>query len=129
MQRILVIDDDVEVRGMLEPLLTSAGYKVDLAKDGAEGVRCYRASPADLVITDLVMPKQEGLETIRELRRTSPEVNILAMSGRPAAEALLSVARRLGAVAVLQKPFLTDQLLSIITSILPPRQPLNGNSA
>lgn len=118
MARVLVIDDEADMRSFLEETLKAAGYEVALAADGEEGVKQYRASPADLVITDLFMPNQEGLETIRLLRKEFPGVRIIAMSGKPAAGTLLSIAQYLGAVTVLQKPFAADELLSAIQRAL-----------
>jgi len=105
MARILVIDDEPDIRTFLEEILESAGHEVILAADGREGVRQHCTSPADLLITDLFMPNQEGLETIREFRARFPEVAIIAMSGKAAALTMLSVAQKFGAVGVLHKPF------------------------
>ena len=116
--RILVIDDDADLRAILEQILTLAGHKVILAEDGKEGVKQCRASTVNLVITDLFMPNQEGLETIVELRKDLPQVAIIAMSGKIAAGTMLSIAQRLGAVMVLQKPFLPDQLLAAVEKAL-----------
>ncbi len=125
MARILVIDDDPDTRAMLEQTLKTAGHEVVLAADGKEGVERYRTSPADLVITDIYMPKQDGLETIREFHRRSPELRIIAMSGRALAVTMLSIAQDLGAVGILQKPFLADQLITAVAKALgeePPAQ-------
>jgi CheY-like chemotaxis protein len=97
MARILVIDDDPDMRALLEQTLKVAGHEVGLAADGGERVEQYRAQPADLVIADLYMPIQEGLKTIIELRRRFPSVAIIAMSGKAEAEAMLSIAHTLGA--------------------------------
>jgi len=103
---------------MLGEVLRLAGHEVSLAADGREGVELYRAAPADLVITDLFMPKQEGLETIIQLRASFPGVPIIAMSGRPLAGRLLEVAQRLGAIGVLEKSFSADELLFAVESAL-----------
>ena len=118
MARILVIDDAAEIRTLLEATLQSAGHEVVLAADGREGLRQYRAQPADLVITDLYMPIQDGLETIIQLRKEFPTVRIIAMCGKSTAMPMLSAAQRLGAVAVLQKPFLPDELLAEVAKVL-----------
>ena len=118
MARILVIDDEPDMRAILEKILKSAGHEVILAADGREGVERYCASPADLVITDLYMPNQEGLETIGELRRRFPEVAIIAMSGKTAALTMLSVAQKFGAVGILQKPFAADELIAAVEKAL-----------
>jgi CheY-like chemotaxis protein len=118
MARILVIDDDADMRAMLEQTLKAAGHEVVLAADGREGVERYRTSPTDLVITDIYMPKQDGLETIREFHRRFSEVRIVAMSGRALAVTMLCIAQDLGAVAVLHKPFLADELIDAVAKAL-----------
>jgi len=85
MARILVIDDDADMRTLLEDTLRSAGHEIVLAADGREGVQQYRTQPADLVITDLYMPIQQGLETIVQLRKEYPAVRIIAMCGKSTA--------------------------------------------
>ena len=118
MPRILVIDDDADMRTLLEQTLQSAGHEVVLAADGMEGVQQYRTAPADLVITDLYMPIQQGLDTIVQLRKEAPAVRIIAMCGKSTAMPMLSAAQRLGAFAVLQKPFSPDQLLAEVAKVL-----------
>jgi len=123
MARILVIDDEPDMRAFLEEVLKSAGYEVILAADGRAGVERYRTSPADLVITDLYMPNQDGLETIRQLRSCFPEVAIIAMSGKAAAVTTLSIAQKLGAVGILHKPFLRDELMAAVVKALGGQSP------
>jgi DNA-binding NtrC family response regulator len=123
MARILVIDDEPDMRVLLEQTLKAAGHEVILAADGREGVERYRASPADLVITDLYMPNQEGLETIGELRRRFPEVAIIAMSGKAAALTMLSIAQKFGAIGILHKPFLTEELIAAVGKALGGKSP------
>ena len=123
MARILVIDDEPDMRAILEKILKSAGHEVILAADGREGVERHRTSPADLVITDLYMPNQEGLETIRELRTRFPEVAIIAMSGRAAALTMLSIAQKFGAIGILHKPFLPDELIAAVGKALGGQSP------
>jgi CheY-like chemotaxis protein len=125
MARILVIEDDADMRLWMEHTLISAGHRVTVAADGQEGVKIVRARSADLVITDLFMPNQEGLETIRQLQQEFPELAIIAISGEasPMSEELgvptmLTAARQLGAAAVLQKPFMSQELLSVVKSVL-----------
>src|ERR1039457_3686501 len=100
MARIFVIDDDPDTRAMLEETLKPAGYEVISAADGREGVMRHCANPAGLVITNLCMPKQDGLESIRELRTRFPEVAIIAMSGRPDSGTTLSLTQYLAAVEI-----------------------------
>ena len=123
MARILVIDDEPDMRVLLEQTLKAAGHEVSLAADGREGVERYCASPADLVITDLYMPNQEGLETLGELRRRFPEVAIIAMSGKAAALTMLSIAQKFGAIGILHKPFLTEELIAAVGKALGGKSP------
>ena len=81
MSRILIIEDDEHVRGMLRKMLERIGYDVFDAPDGKEGLDFYRNTPVDLVITDILMPEKEGIQTIMELRREFPDVKIIAISG------------------------------------------------
>ncbi len=120
MPRILIIDDDRDVLGMLKKMLERAAYEVTIATDGAEGLACFAEAPADLVITDLLMPGKEGLETIRDLKRDFPELKIIAISGggRNAPEGYLKVAKAMGAARSFAKPFGQTELLEAIEELL-----------
>lgn len=118
MARILVIDDNPAMGQWVEQVLKSAGHEVLLAVDGQEGVKQHRAAPAQLVITDLLMPVQDGLETIRQLRSAFPEVPIIAMSGCAPAATMLSIAQHQGNVGLLQKPFTDVELLAAVDKSL-----------
>jgi two-component system, chemotaxis family, chemotaxis protein CheY len=119
--RILLIDDNYRLRKMARVMLTTAGYDVEEAANGRAGVACYRLQPSDLVITDILMPEQEGLETIRELRLLDPAVKIIAMSGAAQDRAgYLDLALKFGARRTLQKPFTLDELLMAVTEVLAP---------
>ena len=120
MASILIIEDDDAIRSLLVQFLASIGHAVREASDGNEGLRLYRAQPADLVITDMVMPEKEGLATIMELRREYPQARIIAMSGGLAHNAglYLHMAERLGAVRIMRKPFRLDELETIIAEAL-----------
>ena len=120
MARIIVIDDDVQIRVLLKEILQQEGYEVVDAPDGLEGVRLYRENPADLVITDIIMPEKEGLEIIRELRTDFPEVKIMAISGggRIGPEPYLQIAERLGAKSILTKPIERDELIGAVRMAL-----------
>lgn len=125
MASILVIDDNVDMRETLEQALKLAGHSVVLAADGQEGLRQFLATPPDLVITDLVMPKKEGIETIIEMRRHCPGIKIIAISGDSAAHAsvYLMLAEKLGAGKTLTKPFSARELLDSVQALLaPPRE-------
>jgi DNA-binding response OmpR family regulator len=118
MARILVIDDEPDMRALVEEIPKSAGYEVILAADGREGVERHRTNPADLVITDLYMPSADGFDTIRELRTCFPEVVIIAMSGKTDTGSMLSTAQNLAAVGILRKPFLADELIAVVEKAL-----------
>lgn len=121
MPRILVIDDDEQVRGLLVRMLERGGFdEVDQAADGNAGLARHRAQPADLVITDIVMPEKEGLETIQDLRRDSPGTRIIAISGGGLNQPgnYLQLARHFGAHQVLTKPIHYDTLISTVNSVL-----------
>ena len=120
MARILIIDDDDQVRTMLRRTLEADGHEVDEASNGTEGIANYHANPADLIITDIYMPEKEGLETIIELRRDFPDVRILAISGgsRDMDLDFLPVAAKLGAEKTLTKPIERRALLSAVHELL-----------
>ena len=120
MARILVIDDEISVRELLCTMLTQEGYEVVGAADGKVGMRLFRESPSDLVITDLIMPEKEGIETIMELRRDFPDVKIIAISGGGIihAEDYLSMAEGVGAHRIFQKPFSVNEMLSGVRELL-----------
>ena len=120
MARILVIDDDEQLRRMLCLALGREGYVVVEAGDGNEGLHQLREAPVDLIITDLLMPEKEGLETIMDIRREFPDVKIIAMSGGGQARNLnfLRVAERLGAQRTMSKPFHIHALLAVVQELL-----------
>src|SRR5258708_26522546 len=114
MGRSVGIEEDADMRALLEQTLKSAGHEVVLAADGREGTEQYRASPADVVITDLYMPNRHGMDTIIELRQSFSKVTIIAMSGSAAAEIMLPAPEHVGRGEFLQKPFVSDELLTAV---------------
>ncbi len=120
MAQILIIDDDSLVRRALRKLLEYAGYEVIEAADGIEGVSFYEQHEPDLIISDIFMPKKEGLETISELRSKHPKVKIIAISGGglPNQVNFLPTAELLGAIHTLSKPFKSEELLTVIGELL-----------
>jgi two-component system chemotaxis response regulator CheY len=118
MVRILVIDDDDDFRSMLRTALEQDGYVVEEARNGHEGSQRYRTAPADLVLLDLLMPDQEGLETIRTLRQAFPAVKIIAISGGTGRLNFLPLAQMFGALRILQKPFTLHQLQEVMREVL-----------
>lgn len=116
MAKILVIDDDAHMRRLVARALGRLSHEVFEASDGQKGLDQFAVHRPDIVITDLLMPEKEGIETIRELRRLAPAVRIVAMSGGGTDNnsIFLGMAKALGADAVLAKPFRVDELLRVI---------------
>ncbi|MGH7123019.1 MAG: response regulator [Stellaceae bacterium] len=118
-KRILVVDDDPAVRDSIAMVLEGAGFLVDQAEQGATGMRLLRAHAPDLIITDILMPQQEGIETIREVRSVSPQTPIIAISGGTDGGAdYLKMAESLGATAVMAKPFDPMALLELVDRLI-----------
>jgi CheY-like chemotaxis protein len=115
--RILVADDEAGVRRFLRKALEQGGYEVLEAADGKQALQQARAGHVDLVITDLVMPEQEGIETILALRRDMPGVGIIAISGAFGGQ-YLKTAQMMGAAAVLNKPLSAELLLARVAEVL-----------
>lgn len=117
---ILVIDDDGAVRSSLEAVLAPMNYRVLVAADGIEGYEKFRHHKPHLVITDIIMPGQEGIETIMKIRKDLPGTKIIAMSGggRTQSEGYLGLAEKIGADVVLNKPFDFDVLMQAVEKCL-----------
>lgn len=116
MAKVLVIDDEADFREVVRFILEFEGHEVLEAKDGEAGIDVFRKSNPDLVITDIFMPGKDGLETIMELRALSPYVKIIAMSatGTVRDDLYLNFARKFGARAVIEKPFMASELLALV---------------
>lgn len=120
LQTILIIDDEPIIRHMVARVLDRAGYPTVSAANGAQGLACIRRELPVLVITDLIMPEREGIETIRQIRRERPDLPIIAMSGstRTGGADFLSMANELGANEILRKPFEPLDLLNCVRRCL-----------
>jgi DNA-binding response OmpR family regulator len=120
MSHILVIDDDIDLRVIMQEALQAAGYEVSMAADGAQGIALQRKQPASLLITDIFMPNKEGIETIRDFREEFPNVPIIAMSGggKLKRQSSLFTAKALGAEVILRKPFKMSDLLRSVAALL-----------
>lgn len=119
MARILLVDDDEDFRCLLLSILAGENNSVVCAANGVEAIEHFRAQSFDLVITDLVMPEKEGIETIIELRKTHPRVRIIAMTGGSANAAIyLQLADSFGVSRTLTKPFTRSDLLAAVASVL-----------
>lgn len=118
MASILIIDDNAALREVLRVGLETAGHRVREMRNGRDGILAFRKEPYDLVITDIYMPERDGLELIEALRRTHPQVKILAMSGASGTMDYLNKARSLGAAMVIRKPFVMPMLLKAVAELL-----------
>jgi two-component system chemotaxis response regulator CheY len=121
MPSVLVVDDQDQVRQLIRETLEQAGYEVEEACDGKEGLDRYRVRSTDLVIMDILMPDQDGLETIMTLRQEFPDIRIIAMTGGSNTVGIpnfLDVAKMLGARRTLQKPFELKVLLEAVAAEL-----------
>jgi len=119
MTRVLVIDDEDLLREAMREMLEDAGYDVSDEPDGVAGVRAFREAPADVVITDIIMPNKDGIRTIWELKQLKPDLRIIAISGGvpggPRSDLPLAVAY--GASRTLQKPFTRAELLGALAEM------------
>jgi len=120
MAKILLVDDDPDIRSLLKIMLTGQGHEVVEATDGTQALRQAEAEPFDLVLTDLIMPDKEGIETIMELRKKFPRIRIIAMSGGGVGrqEDYLGLAGKLGAMRTLAKPFGIQELNEAVDAVL-----------
>ncbi|MCX5767095.1 MAG: response regulator [Gemmatimonadetes bacterium] len=120
MAKILLVDDEFAVRELLAEVLELDAHLVTQADDGASAIAAVERELFDLVVTDLVMPDKEGIETIMEIRQRWPALKIIAMSGggRGDAADYLDMAASLGAAATLQKPFSSQLLLDTVAQVL-----------
>jgi len=130
MARILIVDDEPDVREVLARILKRAGHQVAVAHSGPAGMQAYRANGADLIITDVIMPGQNGVDLVKELQDAGCTARIIAISGggnlatagyAPGTimtSAYLAAAAKVGANAVLCKPFERKELLELVNSLL-----------
>ena len=120
MKRILVIDDDTQIREMLREILEREGYEVEDAENGKSGIAIQQKKPSDLIITDLIMPEKDGVETIMELIQTNPAAKIIAISGggRISPRDYLEMAEALGAKKTFYKPFKRQEIIAAVKELL-----------
>ncbi|HEX9933606.1 MAG TPA: response regulator [bacterium] len=119
-RRVLLIEDNALARFAMLEILEDAGFEVEDASSGDQGIALHHKKPFELVVTDIVMPKKDGLDTIRELKEAFPSLPIIAVSGggRNRDVDSLEAARKAGADRVLRKPFTRQELVEIVTSLL-----------
>jgi len=120
MARILIVDDEHAICAILERALVRAGYDVEVAVTGEEGLEAYRRAPTDLVITDILLPEMDGLQLIRELRRDQPDLEIIAMSGggKVEADSYLDSSLLFGAHRTIEKPFDIQGVVHLVDELM-----------
>ena len=120
MAKILLVDDEEQLRDVLKTVLEEEGHEVVEASNGNAALELFRQTPTELIITDIFMPDKEGLETIIDFRRMYPQVKIIAMSGagRSSPQDYLDMANKLGATEVIAKPFSIDDFLRCVEMVL-----------
>jgi YesN/AraC family two-component response regulator len=130
MAKILVLDDEPSILLMIKKMLEKAGYEVATASNGREGMELFEKNKPDLLITDIIMPEKEGLETIFELRRKHPELKIIAISGggRIDPYGYLPGAKLFGANMVFQKPLVQKEFMQAVSMLLNEKQAEQGLS-
>jgi DNA-binding response OmpR family regulator len=119
-QKVLLIDDNIELLRLVAAGFNAASAEVEVAVDGQAGLSRFMARPAALVVTDIIMPNREGIETIVALKRARPGTKIIAISGgyRVGPRDFLELARHVGADGVLAKPFRIAELLRLAADLL-----------
>ena len=130
MASILIIDDEEDIRDALQMVLQRAGYDVMVAANGSEAIELQRSEPADLIITDIIMPEKDGVTTIKEIRNEFPGTRVIAISGGGGVQsaeympeaitttAYLAAAKEAGADMVFTKPFERKDLINAIYELL-----------
>jgi len=119
MKRILVVDDHKEIRDLLSKLFLSTGYEVDTAEDGEVAMKKVKENRYDLVVTDYMMPKMDGIDLLKRLKMENPRLSILMMSGSMVEEAFFT---QLGADAFLAKPLNLSSVRILVEKILNPER-------
>ena len=117
MAHILVVDDDPSIRTLVRTLLENDGHQVEEAADGKQALLCFRKNPADLVITDVLMPEKDGLELILELKEGFPNIKIITMSGGGGgmdAQFSLKLTEYFGVIQRVEKPFTCEQMSKVV---------------
>ncbi len=120
MPSLLIIEDYAPLRTKLQQVFTRNGYDVSTASNGNEGLDSFRKNQADIILTDIIMPEKDGLETLMELLKEFPKAKVIAMSGggRNMFEGYLKIAEGLGAKKIFLKPFDLDELLAATSELL-----------
>lgn len=126
MPGILIVDDEKDLREMIKISLLRRKFTVYEAENGKDAINHFKPSITDLVITDLIMPDEDGLKVIIKLRELKPQIKIIAISGggKAGPGSYLNLAKALGANAIFSKPFSINDLISKIEELLTIEQPV-----
>ncbi len=125
MAKILVVDDDAAMRRLIIRTLGGGDHILIEAQNGREGMELVKQHRPDVVITDILMPQKEGIETIREIRELAPQTKVIAVSGGGSSHNLmfLDIAKAFGADGALAKPFRPNQLSELVERLLKDQSP------
>lgn len=121
MAKILVVDDEEPIRTLVSKIVAKDGHEIMEAENGMHACKSFQNVDIDLIITDLVMPEQNGIEMIIQLKKTHPNVKVIAISGGSGFSGqidLLSVAKLLGAKHIIKKPFTVDQIREAVNDTI-----------
>lgn len=121
MAKVLIVDDEQVIRAMLREFLEDDSHEVMEAENGEQACALYRKSPADLVITDIVMPEKNGIDMIMDLKKDYPDINIVAISGGGGITGrydYLPIASMVGASNILSKPFSLTEMRKVMSGLL-----------
>lgn len=119
-QKILISDDDTQLLAIMRLMFEGAGYEVAEARDGKEAILIYREKPADLIITDLLMPEMDGFATFTELKKDYPNLKCFGISGggKLGPDSYLKLAKRMGMLHTFEKPFDCREMLDAVAQTL-----------
>jgi len=118
MASILIVDDDAPIRALLRRILEEDGHQIREAEHGESGLRLYRGAPADLVITDILMPERDGMEVTLALTQEFLDARVIAITGATGDQNFLNVAKLFGARRVIQKPFTAEEVRRVVRFVL-----------
>ena len=118
MASILIVDDDAPIRTLLRRILEEDGHQIREASDGEVGLTLYREAPADLVITDILMPERDGMEVTLALTREFLDARVIAITGATGDQNFLNVAKLFGARRVIRKPFIPEEIRRAVRFVL-----------
>jgi len=121
MKKILVVDDEVSIREMVKVMLESNDFLIELAGSGVQALKVLSENDIDLVVTDIVMPQENGIDLIMDMRKSYANIPIIAISGGGGIEGrfnYLEIAKLVGANQILEKPFKAEALRKVVSELL-----------